>query len=336
MALIDQIIARAKSNRQRIVLPESLEERTIKAADRALANELADIILIGNREEILALAAKLGLKNIEKATIIDPATSEKTAEYINLLYELRKNKGMTPEQAEKLVKTNPLYFGCLIIKSGDADGQTSGALSTTGDTLRPALQIIKCAPGISCVSGAMLMITQTPQYGEEGVIVMGDVAVTPAPDANQLAQIAVCTAQTAKSVAGFAEPRVAMLSFSTKGSAKHEVVDKVVEATALAKQLNPQLKIDGELQADAALVPSVGEKKCPGSEIAGKANVLVVPNLEVGNIAYKLVQRLGNADAIGPILQGIARPVNDLSRGCSVDDIYKMVAITACQAMDAK
>ena len=336
MALIDQIIARAKSNRQRIVLPESLEERTIKAADRALADELADIILIGNREEILALAAKLGLKNIEKATIIDPATSEKTAEYINLLYELRKNKGMTPEQAEKLVKTNPLYFGCLIIKSGDADGQISGALSTTGDTLRPALQIIKCAPGISCVSGAMLMITQTPQYGEEGVIVMGDVAVTPAPDANQLAQIAVCTAQTAKSVAGFAEPRVAMLSFSTKGSAKHEVVDKVVEATALAKQLNPQLKIDGELQADAALVPSVGEKKCPGSEIAGKANVLVVPNLEVGNIAYKLVQRLGNADAIGPILQGIARPVNDLSRGCSVDDIYKMVAITACQAMDAK
>ena len=336
MALIDQIIARAKSNRQRIVLPESLEERTIKAADRALADELADIILIGNREEILALASKLGLKNIEKATIIDPATSEKTAEYINLLYELRKNKGMTPEQAEKLVKTNPLYFGCLIIKSGDADGQISGALSTTGDTLRPALQIIKCAPGISCVSGAMLMITQTPQYGEEGVIVMGDVAVTPAPDANQLAQIAVCTAQTAKSVAGFAEPRVAMLSFSTKGSAKHEVVDKVVEATALAKQLNPQLKIDGELQADAALVPSVGEKKCPGSEIAGKANVLVVPNLEVGNIAYKLVQRLGNADAIGPILQGIARPVNDLSRGCSVDDIYKMVAITACQAMDAK
>ena len=336
MALIDQIIARAKSNRQRIVLPESLEERTIKAADRALADELADIILIGNREEILALAAKLGLKNIEKATIIDPATSETTAEYINLLYELRKNKGMTPEQAEKLVKTNPLYFGCLIIKSGDADGQISGALSTTGDTLRPALQIIKCAPGISCVSGAMLMITQTPQYGEEGVIVMGDVAVTPAPDANQLAQIAVCTAQTAKSVAGFAEPRVAMLSFSTKGSAKHEVVDKVVEATALAKQLNPQLKIDGELQADAALVPSVGEKKCPGSEIAGKANVLVVPNLEVGNIAYKLVQRLGNADAIGPILQGIARPVNDLSRGCSVDDIYKMVAITACQAMDAK
>lgn len=335
MALIDNIIARAKSNKQRIVLPESLEERTIKAADKALADELAEIILIGSRAEILAKAAELGLKNIDKATIIDPATSEKTAGYANLLYELRKNKGMTPEQANELVK-NPLYFGCLIIKSGDADGQISGALSTTGDTLRPALQIIKCAPGISCVSGAMLMITQTPQYGEDGVLVFGDVAVTPAPDANQLAQIAVCTAQTAKSVAGFAEPRVAMLSFSTKGSAKHEVVDKVVEATKLAKELNPELKIDGELQADAALVSSVGAKKAPGSEIAGKANVLVFPNLEVGNIGYKLVQRLGNADAIGPILQGIARPVNDLSRGCSVDDIYKMVAITACQAMDAK
>lgn len=334
MALIDQIIARAKSNRQRIVLPESLEERTITAADKAIADGLAEIILIGNREEILAYAAKLGLNNIDKATIVDPATSDKTAEYANLLYELRKNKGMTPEQAAELVK-NPLYFGCLIIKSGDADGQISGALSTTGETLRPALQIIKCAPGINCVSGAMLMVTQTPEYGEDGVLVIGDVAVTPMPDANQLAQIAVCTAQTARSVAGFAEPRVAMLSFSTKGSAKHEVVDKVVEATALAKQLDPSLKIDGELQADAALVPSVGSKKAPGSDIAGKANVLVFPNLEVGNIGYKLVQRLGRADAIGPILQGIARPVN-LSRGCSVDDIYKMVAITACQAMDAK
>ena len=335
MALIDQIIARARSNRQRIVLPESLEERTITAADKAIADGLAEIILIGNRDEILAYAAKLGLKNIDKATIIDPATSSKTAEYAKLLYELRKSKGMTEEQARELVK-NPLYFGCLIIKSGDADGQISGALSTTGETLRPALQIIKCAPGISCVSGAMLMVTQTPEYGEDGVLVIGDVAVTPMPDDNQLAQIAVCTAQTAKSVAGFAEPRVAMLSFSTKGSAKHEVVDKVVEATALAKQLDPTLKIDGELQADAALVPSVGSKKAPGSDIAGKANVLVFPNLEVGNIGYKLVQRLGRADAIGPILQGIARPVNDLSRGCSVDDIYKMVAITACQAMDAK
>ncbi len=335
MNLIETIVARAKSNKQRIVLPESLEERTITAADRAIADGLAEIILIGNPAEILALADKLGLKNIGKATIIDPATSPKTAEYADLLYELRKNKGMTPEIAAKTV-LDPLYFGCLIIKSGDADGQISGALSTTGETLRPALQIIKCAPGITCVSGAMLMITQAPEFGENGVLVMGDVAVTPAPDAGQLAQIAVCTARTAKSVAGFAEPRVAMLSFSTKGSAKHEVVDKVVEATALAKELDPSLKIDGELQADAALVPSVGKKKAPGSEIAGSANVLVVPNLEVGNISYKLIQRLGHAEAIGPILQGIAKPVNDLSRGCSVDDVYNLIAITACQAMDAK
>ena len=335
MTLIESIIARAKSNKQRIVLPESLEERTLTAADMALADGIAEIILIGNPEEIFALAEKLGLKNIDKATIIDPATSEKTAEYANLLYELRKNKGMTPEKAAQQV-LDPLYFGCLIIKNGDADGQISGALSTTGETLRPALQIIKCAPGISCVSGAMLMITQTPEYGENGVLVVGDVAVTPMPDASQLAQIAVCTAQTAKSVAGFADPKVAMLSFSTMGSAKHEVVDKVIEATKMARELDPALKVEGELQADAALVPSVGQKKAPGSEIAGHANVLVFPCLEVGNIAYKLVQRLGNADAIGPILQGIARPVNDLSRGCSLDDIYKIVAITACQAMDAK
>ena len=333
MSLIENIIERAKSNRQRIVLPESFEERTIKAADLALADSLADIILIGNRQKILSYAASLGLKNIEKATIIDPETSEKTAKYRDLLYELRKNKGMTPEQAAKLV-LDPLYFGCLIIKSGDADGQISGALSTTGETLRPALQIIKCSPGISCVSGAMLLITKTPEYGRDGVLVVGDVAVTPAPDASQLAQIAVCTARTAKSVALFDDPKVAMLSFSTKGSAKHEVIDKVVEATSLAKQLDPSLKIDGELQADAALVPSVGSKKAPGSEIAGKADVLVFPNLEVGNICYKMVQRLGRAEAIGPILQGIAKPVNDLSRGCSVDDIYKLIAITACQAMD--
>ena len=334
MSLIERIIARASSNRQRIVLPESFEERTITAADRAIADGLADIILIGDREKILAYAASLGLTHIAEATIIDPATSEKTEEYAQLLFQLRQKKGMTLEKAREVV-LNPLYFGCLIIKSGDADGQISGALSTTGETLRPALQIIKCAPGITCVSGAMLLITQTPQFGEDGVLVVGDVAVTPMPDANQLAQIAVCTAQTAKSVAGFEDPRVAMLSFSTKGSASHEVVDKVVEATALAKEMNPALKIDGELQADAALVPSVGLKKAPGSDIAGKANVLVFPCLEVGNIAYKLVQRLGQADAIGPILQGIARPVNDLSRGCSVDDIYKMIAITACQAMDA-
>ncbi len=335
MDLVQQIIERAKSNKQRIVLPEATEERTLTAADMVLRDDIADIILIGNPQEVNALAEKLGLKNIGKATLIDPENNPKSEEYATLLAELRKKKGMTIEQARELVK-NPLYLGCMIIKTGDADGQISGALSTTGETLRPALQIIKTSPGITCVSGAMLLITKKPEYGENGVLVVGDVAVTPMPDANQLAQIAVCTAQTAKSVAGFADPRVAMLSFSTKGSATHEVCDKVIEATRLAKEMNPSLKIDGELQADAALVPSVGAKKAPGSDIAGNANTLVFPCLEVGNIAYKLVQRLGDAEAIGPILQGIARPVNDLSRGCSVDDIYKLVAITACQAMDAK
>ena len=335
MDLISEIIARAKANKQRIVLPEGTEERTLKAADQLLADEVADLILIGNPAEIKALAERFGLTNIDKATIIDPENHPKKEEYAQLLCELRKKKGMTIEEARKLV-LDPLYLGCLIIKAGDADGQLAGARNTTGAVLRPALQIIKTSPGITCVSGAMLMVTQTPQYGENGVLVVGDVAVTPMPDAAQLSQIAVCTAQTAKAVAGFEDPRVAMLSFSTKGSAKHEVVDKVTEALALAKELAPELKIDGELQADAALVPSVGSSKAPGSEIAGKANVLVFPNLEVGNIAYKLVQRLGNADAIGPILQGIARPVNDLSRGCSVEDVYKMVAITANQAIAAK
>ena len=335
MDLISEIVARAKANPQRIVLPEGTEERTLTAADRVLAEGIAELIIIGNPTEIKALAEKLGLKNIDKATIIDPENHAKKEEYAQLLCELRKKKGMTIEEARKLV-LDPLYLGCLIIKAGDADGQLAGARNTTGNVLRPALQIIKTAPGITCVSGAMLMVTQTPQYGENGILVVGDVAVTPAPDAEQLSQIAVCTARTAKAVAGFEDPRVAMLSFSTKGSAKHEVVDKVVEALKLAKELDPTLKVDGELQADAALVPSVGQSKAPGSEIAGKANVLVFPNLEVGNIAYKLVQRLGNADAIGPVLQGIARPVNDLSRGCSVDDVYKMIAITANQAIAAK
>ena len=335
MNLLEHIVARAKSNKQRIVLPEATEERTLKAADRVLADDLADLILIGNPDELKTLAAKWDLHNIDKATIVDPLNNPKAEEYAELLAELRKKKGMNIEQARELVK-NPLYLGCMIIKTEGADGQISGALSTTGDTLRPALQIIKCAPGVTCVSGAMLMLTHEHQYGDDGIIVMGDVAVTPVPTAEQLAQIAVCTAQTARSVAGIQDPRVAMLSFSTKGSAKHEVVDKVVEATRLAHELAPELKLDGELQADAALVPAVGEKKAHGSPIAGHANVLVVPCLEVGNISYKLVQRLGDALAIGPILQGIARPVNDLSRGCSIEDIYYMVAITACQAMDAK
>lgn len=334
MDLISQIVERAKANKQRIVLPEGTEERTLKAANQILTDGVADLILLGNPDEIMGLAKEWGLGNINKATIIDPENHEKKEEYAQLLCELRKKKGMTIEEARKLV-VDPLYLGCLIIKAGDADGQLAGARNTTGNVLRPALQIIKTAPGITCVSGAMLLLTHAPECGDNGVLVMGDVAVTPVPDANQLAQIAICTAQTAKSVAGV-DPKVAMLSFSTKGSAKHEVVDKVVEATRLAKERAPWLDVDGELQADAALVPSVGEKKAPGSPIAGKANVLVVPCLEVGNIGYKLVQRLGDAIAIGPILQGIARPVNDLSRGCSVDDIYYMVAITACQAQDAK
>ena len=334
MELIEQLVAHAKANKQRIVLPEGTEERTLKAANQILTDEVADLILLGNVEEIQTLAKKWGLGNIHRATIIDPATSEKTEEYAQLLCELRKKKGMTIEEARKKV-LDPLYFGCMIIKCGEADGQLAGARNTTGDVLRPALQIIKTSPGITCVSGAMLLLTHAPECGDNGVLVMGDVAVTPVPDANQLAQIAVCTARTAKAVAGI-EPRVAMLSFSTKGSAKHEVVDKVVEAFGIAKEMDPNLLIDGELQADAALVPSVGASKAPGSPIAGKANVLVVPSLEVGNIGYKLVQRLGHATAVGPILQGIARPVNDLSRGCSIEDVYKMIAITANQAIAAK
>jgi phosphate acetyltransferase len=333
--LINSIVERAKANRQRIVLPEGTEERTLKAANQILTDEVADLILLGDPAEIKAAAEKWGLGNINKATIINPLDHPKKEEYANLLFELRKAKGMTIEQAQKLVE-NPLYLGCLIIKSGDADGQLAGARNTTGDVLRPALQIIKTVPGITCVSGAMLLLTQAPECGKNGLLVMGDVAVTPVPDASQLAQIAVCTAQTAKAVAGLESPKVAMLSFSTKGSAKHENVDKVVEALKLAKEMAPTLDIDGELQADAALVPSVGASKAPGSAIAGHADVLVVPSLEVGNISYKLVQRLGHASAIGPILQGIARPVNDLSRGCSVEDVYRMIAITANQAIAAK
>lgn len=334
MNLVEKIVANAKAHKQRIVLPEGTEERTLKAADRVIADGVADLILLGNEEEILGLAKQWGLENIASATIINPATSPKREEYAQLLCELRKKKGLTIEEARKKV-LDPLYFGCMIIKCGDADGQLAGARNTTGDVLRPALQIIKTAPGITCVSGAMFLMTQAKEYGEEGIVLIGDVAVTPIPDANQLAQIAVCTARTAKAVAGI-EPRVAMLSFSTKGSASHEVVDKVVEALAIAKEMDPELKIDGELQADAALVPRVGASKAPGSEIAGKANVLVVPNLEVGNIGYKLVERLGKATAVGPVLQGIARPVNDLSRGCCVEDIYTTIAITANQAIAAK
>ena len=334
MNLIDQIIARAKADKQRIVLPEGTEKRTLQAADQLVRDGVAEIILLGNPQEINTLANQLELKNIGKTTIIDPKNHDKKQTYTDLLVELRQSKGMTPEKAAVLVE-DPLYLACLMIKNADADGEIAGAQNTTGDVLRPALQIIKTSPGVSVVSGAFVMFTQTPQYGENGTLIFADCAVMPNPNAQELASIAIASAQTARALVGV-EPRVAMLSFSTKGSAQHEMVDKVAEATRIAKEIEPTLLIDGELQADAALVPAVGASKAPGSEIAGKANVLVFPTLEAGNIGYKLVQRLGNAEAVGPILQGMAAPVNDLSRGCSVDDIYKMVAIAANQAIAAK
>lgn len=334
MNLLDDLIERAKANKQRIVLPEGTEQRTLTAADQLLRDGVAEIILLGNPTEIQKIAKESGLLHIGKAKIVDPTAHDKKENYTQLLAELRKKKGMTYAQASQLVE-DPLYLGCLMIKAGDADGEIAGAKNTTGDVLRPALQIIKTSPGVKVVSGAFIMFTQTPQYGENGILLFADCAVMPNPTAEELASIAVASAQTMKSMVNV-EPRVAMLSFSTKGSAEHEMVDKVREATRIAKESAPSLQIDGELQADAAIVPSVGAGKAPGSTIAGKANVLVFPTLEVGNIAYKLVQRLGNAEAVGPVLQGMAAPVNDLSRGCSVEDIYNMVAITANQAIGLK
>lgn len=334
MNLMNQIIARAKANQQRIVLPEGTEERTLRAADRLTKEGIAKIILIGNPEKIMMLAKQYGLENITSSMIVDPVNNEKKEDYAQILAELRKKKGMTIEEARKLAE-DPLYLACLMIKAGDADGEIAGAQNTTGDVLRPALQIIKTMPGISVVSGAFLMFTQAKEYGKEGLLLFADCAVMPNPNAKELAEIAVATAHTARSIAGV-EPRVAMLSFSTKGSAKHELVDKVAEATRLAKELAPDVAIDGEMQVDAALVPFIAQSKAPESTVAGKANVLVFPDLQSGNIGYKLVERLGNAEAIGPILQGMAAPVNDLSRGCSIDDIYNMVAICANQAIGLK
>jgi phosphate acetyltransferase len=324
MAIIDTIFAKAKSNVKHIVLPEGDEKRNIQAAAKIVKEGIATITVLGNLDAVKKAAAETGtdLAGIE---IIDPATSEKTASYASLLYELRKAKGMTEEEAAKKA-LDPMYYGILMVKSGDADGLVSGAVHSTADMLRPALQVIKSKPGIKTVSSCFLI--ESPVFG---VMIFSDCAVNIAPSAEELANIAVAAADSAVSLGGI-EPKVAMLSFSTKGSAKHDNVTKVQEATALAKQLAPDLKLDGELQLDAAIVPSVGELKAPGSEVAGHANVLVFPDLQAGNIGYKLAQRFGKSEAYGPILQGIAKPCNDLSRGCSVDDIVATVAITAVQA----
>ena len=331
MDILNQMLARAKANPQRIVLPEGDEPRTLEAANIILKDQIAKLILIGNPDTIHQMAQEKGYAYIDQATIVDPETDSRMPVYANLLYELRKAKGMTEEEAAAKAK-NPLYLGCLMIKNGDADGELAGARGTTADTIRPAFQILKTKPGVSVVSGAFLMFTPAKNLGEDGFLVFADCAVNPCPNAQELAQIAISTAETARAIAGI-EPRVAMLSFSTKGSAKHELVDKVTEATKLAKELAPDLMLEGELQADAALIEKVAATKAPNSPVAGKANVLVFPDLQAGNIGYKLVERFSGADAVGPILQGIAAPVNDLSRGCKVQDIVQMVIITACQAI---
>lgn len=334
MKLLQEIKQRAQGNPQRIVLPEGTEPRTLEAANSVLRDKVAKIILIGNPAEINRMAEEKGFSYIKEATIVDPDNNPNLEKYAAMLAEIRKSKGMTIEEATKLAK-DPLYLGCLMIKAGDADGELAGAQNTTGNVLRPALQIVKTMTGMSCVSGALMLFSKAKEFGEDGMLMVADVAVMPNPTAEELAQIAVASGHTMRALAG-KEPRIAMLSFSTKGSAKHELVDKVVAATKLAQEMAPDMMIDGELQADAAMVPSVGEFKAPGSKVAGHANTLVFPSLEVGNIGYKMVQRLGGAEAIGPVLQGMAAPINDLSRGCSVSDIEQMIAITCNQAIAAK
>ncbi|MBD5331665.1 MAG: phosphate acetyltransferase [Paramuribaculum sp.] len=335
MELIEKMTLKAKANPQRIVLPEGTEPRTLTAADRIIGEKLAEIVLIGDPVDIMAMAKELKLENIKDAVIVNPADEAVIDRYAPLFYELRKSKGITMEEA-RLTTANPLYLGCLMVKAGDADGQVAGAMNTTGNVLRAAFQVIKTQPGISVVSGAFLMLLPAGlNFGTDGILIFADCAVVPDPSAEELAQIAVSAAQTARDIAGI-EPRVAILSFSTKGSAKHERVDKVIRATEIAKQMAPDLILDGELQADAAIVPGVANTKAPNSPLNGRANVIVFPSLEVGNIAYKLVQRLGGVQAVGPVLQGLAAPVNDLSRGCFPEDIYKTIIMTANQAIGLK
>ena len=330
MSVIDKIRAKAMTDVKRIVLPEGAEPRTVQAARSITDLKIAEVTLLGDQKEIENTAGQTGT-DLTGVAVIDPKTSDKLTTYTQLLYDLRKHKGMTMEQAGELASGNTLYYGALMVKAGDADGMVAGAINATGNVLRPALQIIKTEPGISVVSSSFIMEIPGDSYGDHGVMIFGDCAVIPNPTAEQLAAIAVSSAMTGKQLVGM-DPKVAMLSFSTKGSAKHDLVSKVQSATELVHQIAPDLMCDGELQADAALVQKVGALKAPGSAVAGHANVLVFPDLQSGNIGYKLVQRLAGAVAVGPIIQGLAKPVNDLSRGCSVEDIVSVVAITAVKA----
>ncbi|MBC7075123.1 MAG: phosphate acetyltransferase [Syntrophomonadaceae bacterium] len=330
MSLLAEIKEKASKKEKTIVLPEGTEERTLKAVRGIVDAQIAHPILLGNESEIRELAAKIEA-DISGAEIIDPAKSPFFDDFVQNFYEMRKDKGVDLDKA-KSTMLNPLYFASMMVKMGKADGEVAGAENTTGNVLRPALQIIKTAPGISAVSGAFIMIVPDCEFGADGIFVFADCAVTPVPTAEQMAEFAKASVGTAVDLCGISEPKIGMLSFSTKGSASHELVDKVAQATAIAKERFPELKVDGEFQADAAIVPKVGDSKAPGSPVAGKCNILIFPDLQAGNIGYKLVQRLAKAEAIGPILQGIAKPVNDLSRGCSVEDIVNVVAMTAVRA----
>lgn len=326
---MEGIYARARAAHKKIVLPEGVDPRVVKAAAGVREQGIATPVILGAPDVVEKNAHDQGL-DISGIEVIDPATSPKRQEYADLLFQLRQKKGMTPEQAYELAGST-LYYGVLMIKAGEADGEVSGATHSTADTVRPALQILKTAPGISIVSSFFVMIVPDSPFGEEGLLLYADSGLVINPNAQELAEIAICTGDTMNALFGY-EPKVALLSFSTKGSASDPLVDKVVEATRLAKEKRPDLCIDGELQGDAALVPWVGEKKSPGSPVAGHANVLIFPDLQAGNISYKLTERLARAEAYGPILQGVARPVNDLSRGCDWEDIVNVAAITAVQA----